>query len=228
MAQREAEIAEDGIAEETAASGPKLSARGRQRRQEILAAAMRIYGRDGYDNAALASVAREVGLTLPGLLHYFPSKVDLLLAILEERDSGLTGGCIDPRTGWRELLDKLRQINRANLDLAVVVRAFSILNAESLTEGHPAAIWFRDRARHVAGQIAAPLAAAQARGEIRSSPPASEIAAELIALWDGVQVLWLRDPGRFDMVGIFETYLARLEADLAQGGASGAHDMPRP
>lgn len=47
---------------------------------------MRVFARDGYTNASIAEVASQVGLTLPGLLHYFPSKITMLLAVLELRD----------------------------------------------------------------------------------------------------------------------------------------------
>ncbi|MEG1678687.1 MAG: helix-turn-helix domain-containing protein, partial [Stenotrophomonas sp.] len=63
----------------------RRSPKGEKRRQQILDAAMRVFARDGYSNASIAEVATDVGLTLPGLLHYFPSKTDMLLAVLEVR-----------------------------------------------------------------------------------------------------------------------------------------------
>jgi hypothetical protein len=40
------------------------------------------------------------------------------------------------------------------------------------------------------------------------------MAAELIAVMDGLQMLWLRNPTRFDMVGGLEGYIIRLLASL--------------
>ena len=57
-----------------------------ERRSEIVDAAIDIFGRQGYRQGSLREVAAAVGLTVPGLLHYFPSKEALLAATLEQRN----------------------------------------------------------------------------------------------------------------------------------------------
>ncbi|MGO8352400.1 hypothetical protein ACC790_38500, partial [Rhizobium johnstonii] len=44
----------------------RRSRKGESRRAEILSAAMRRFAEDGYQNAAIGDIARDVGLSLPG------------------------------------------------------------------------------------------------------------------------------------------------------------------
>jgi AcrR family transcriptional regulator len=66
---------------------PRVSARARpafleERRAAILDAALRVWGRRGFDGTSVAEVAREAGLTKGTLYLYFPSKQALLEAAL--------------------------------------------------------------------------------------------------------------------------------------------------
>src|SRR3954452_25475876 len=66
-------------------SSTSSTPRGRSQRDRILRAAMEIFSSQGYRGASLDAVAAAVGMTRQGLLHYFPSKVQLLLGVLELR-----------------------------------------------------------------------------------------------------------------------------------------------
>lgn len=61
--------------------GPTLPATGRHR--EILAAALELIAEHGYAGASLRELARRVGMSQPSLYHYFASKQDLVLQIVE-------------------------------------------------------------------------------------------------------------------------------------------------
>jgi AcrR family transcriptional regulator len=192
----------------------RRSPKGDARRTQILQAAMRIFSRDGYQSAAIATVAEEVGLSLPGLLHHFPSKVELLLAILERRDNQSHDLLGPEYPHWREMLRNLCLVNRRNADIPGVVRAFSILNAESLIDDHPAAQWFRKRSDMVKTQFARSLAAGIAAGEVRADVKPSHVALQLISMMDGLQILWLRSEETEDMIGCFEDFVGRLIAGI--------------
>src|SRR5580658_9040189 len=76
--------------------------RGEESREAILAAARQLFGQRGFRGTSLASIAEAAGLSQPGLLHHFPSKTDLLLAVLASRDasdgqmsSRLSGDIVD-------------------------------------------------------------------------------------------------------------------------------------
>src|SRR5687768_3303093 len=59
---------------------------GRATRDAIVDAALRAFAQRGYRGASIDSIAVEVGVSRQGVLHHFPSKVDLLVAVLEHRD----------------------------------------------------------------------------------------------------------------------------------------------
>ncbi|MGO7591851.1 TetR family transcriptional regulator [Rhizobium leguminosarum bv. viciae] len=194
----------------------RRSRKGEARRAEILTAAMRRFAEDGYQNAAIGDVARDVGLSLPGLLHHFPTKVDLLLAILDKRDRESSIG--PHRSDLRGLLKGTVEVFRRNAEMIEVIRAFAILNAESLMKDHPAKAWFLGRATQLQNDIAATFERAVADGSIDGKIDGRAMAAELIAVMDGLQMLWLRDPTRFDMVGGLEAYISRLLVSLGLEG----------
>ncbi|RUM22190.1 TetR/AcrR family transcriptional regulator [Rhizobium vallis] len=192
----------------------RRSRKGEERRAEILAAAMRRFAEDGYQNAAIGDIARDVGLSLPGLLHHFPTKVDLLLAILAKRDLESADFIGHYRSDLSGLLKGMVEVFRRNTGMIEVVRAFAILNAESLMKDHPAKTWFLGRATEMQNGIAATFERAIADGSIDDKTDSRAMAAELIAVMDGLQMLWLRDPDRFDMVGGLEAYVDRLLTSL--------------
>lgn len=59
------------------------------RRADILAAALRVFGQHGYSAATNAQIAREAGVTPAALYYYFPSKEDLFLAAVSDRRRNL-------------------------------------------------------------------------------------------------------------------------------------------
>jgi len=66
---------------------PRVAAKDREafvesRREEILAAAIRLWGERGFDATSMAAIAREVGLTKGTLYLYYPSKLALLDEVL--------------------------------------------------------------------------------------------------------------------------------------------------
>ncbi|RAJ46416.1 TetR family transcriptional regulator [Kitasatospora sp. SolWspMP-SS2h] len=61
-------------------------AKGIAKREEILDTALEIVARVGYSRATVRELARAVGLSQTGLLHYFGSKEQLFVEILRRRD----------------------------------------------------------------------------------------------------------------------------------------------
>ncbi|WP_210245266.1 TetR/AcrR family transcriptional regulator [Martelella alba] len=193
----------------------KRSAKGEKRRAEIVAAAVEIFSREGYRGASIASVAAQVGLTLPGLLHYFPSKVDLLLEVLAWRDRQSERSFDPDVVHWQALLDQLLAANRANAGIPDMIRVFSVLNAEGLSEDHPAHDWFRGRFDRITRMMAGAFARGIEAGEVRPDCDPEGLAVEIVAVMDGLQVAWLRAPEKVDLVQRFEAYVARLKASIA-------------
>ncbi|MEV7613748.1 TetR/AcrR family transcriptional regulator [Streptomyces sp. NPDC089799] len=192
-------------------------ARSEERRDEIVRAALEVIAERGYRGASLNTVAERVGLTQQGLLHYFPTKETLLVAVLEERDRWDTGGGARTSAGqWR--LDLLASLVDYNAMRPGIVQTFSALLGESVTEDHPARAFFTERYAQVRAETAALLRAEF--GDRLPSGLTPEAAAPLLtAVMDGLQYQWLLDPEAVDMPGAFRAFLGLLR---------GADDTARP
>lgn len=59
-------------------------AQGREARDELLSAALRVFARHGYTEAGVDEIAAEAGYSKGALYWHFSSKEDLLLALIEE------------------------------------------------------------------------------------------------------------------------------------------------
>jgi len=173
----------------------------------VLGSALKAFGLHGYQGSSLAKIAADAGLTTAGLLHHYPSKEELLTAVLVERDridgarfrlGGFTG---------LESLDRLVQLVRSNAASPGLVQAFTVLMGESVSDGHPARNWFRERYPRRRANLASALQAGIEAGEIRPDIDCESLAAEIIAMIDGLQVQWLLDPEHIDMVAIFSHYI---------------------
>src|SRR4051812_22222521 len=60
-------------------------AQGREARDDLLAAALRVFARRGYGQAGVDEIADAAGYSKGALYWHFSSKEDLLLALIEER-----------------------------------------------------------------------------------------------------------------------------------------------
>ena len=83
-----------------------------------------------------------------------------------------------------------------------------MLSAESVTEGHPAQSYFRDRFAGLRDKIAGVLA--EVTGRDADESEVRDDASALIALMDGLQVQWLLDPDAVDMPRIVEKVMDEL------------------
>ncbi|CAM5727377.1 TetR/AcrR family transcriptional regulator [Streptomyces mordarskii] len=182
--------------------------RGAERRAEIVRSALEVIAERGYRGATLGAVAERVGLTQQGLLHYFPTKDSLLIAVLKERDQWDTGsGRRDGGDVWP--LDLLTSLVEYNAMRPGIVQTFSALLGESVTDEHPARGFFTERYEKVRADMAATL-----RGEFGDRLPGGltpEAAAPLVvAVMDGLQFQWLHDRDAVDMPALFRAFVSLL------------------
>lgn len=69
----------------TVSAGPSLTPRQAERRQRILAAATALAARGGYEAVQMREVAEAASVALGTLYRYFPSKVHLLVAVMQDQ-----------------------------------------------------------------------------------------------------------------------------------------------
>jgi AcrR family transcriptional regulator len=195
------------------ASGRPKGADGAIRREEILTVATQLFSVEGFRGLTMSAIARECGMSLSGLVHYFPTKDLLLQAAMDRRDeidqSRLAlPGQARPR-GWA-YLESLVELVRHNQRQQGIVRLFTTVAAEAVDPQHPANAWLRSHHQSSAARIRQALAEAKADGALAEDAPVDSIARSLIAAMDGLQLQWLSDPGYPDMAEDFEMLISTV------------------
>jgi AcrR family transcriptional regulator len=168
--------------------------RGARTRAAIMDAAIRLFARHGYRGAPLAAVASAVEMTQPGLLHHFPTKEHLLMAVLEQRDREDVRRM---REAWHEggeaALGALAGLVAHNATNPELVQMFTVLAGEAVSGDHPAHEFFADRYAHFRKRAQRTLDEGQDSGEFRSDVDTGALATLILAVIDGLQIQWLLD-----------------------------------
>ena len=179
----------------------------RDRREEILNEATKLFGEGGFRGTSLASVAKAVDLTEPGLLHYFPSKVHLLQGVLEYRDK-------QDEKKYRDLLESdqgsifesLGSLVAENERIPVLIRLFTVLVGESIRPDHPSHDYFLNRYNEIRNIFSNQISEKFDTAQLDSSADVDKLAALYIAVMDGLQIQWLLDPESMSMSDSFNLF----------------------
>lgn len=184
-------------------------AKGVAKREEILRTALEVFSREGYRGTSLREVARASGLSLPGLMHYFDSKEDLLAEILKKRDE------LDEKTHvlHDNPLTALAGVMRHNSEVPGLVQLYATLSAAASDPAHPAHEYFVERYRSFRERFADDIRQRQADGTLPTALDPDKLAATMIALADGIQVQWMLDPS-IDMGDHIDFLWATLTAQV--------------
>lgn len=176
-------------------------AKGTARREEILQTALDVFARQGYRGTSLRDVAREVGISLPGLMHHFESKEHLLTAILRKRDEANVQRYDDTESG--DEIDTLVRIVGHNRHVPGLVQLYLTLAAAASVAEHPARGFFEHHFDELGGKLVTAIRARQASGDARPDLDPEHAARTLIAVADGLQLRWALDPS-IDMAADLE------------------------
>jgi AcrR family transcriptional regulator len=212
----------DTLARMSSPNQPRRRMRPELRRAEILDATIRVLSGRGYWGLTMAEVAKESGVTVQGVLHYFPSKDALTLALLERRDE------IDIRTvappdhevaNVDEFIEIVGRLVERNAERPELIRLYSVLSAESLDSEHPAHEFFAHRFVRSVDAISA-----LAR-QWHQDP--TELAIQVVSALDGLQLNWLREPS-IDLVKQWSIWASHYFAAQLDDVDRGAAAKPAP
>lgn len=179
-------------------------AKSAQRRRSIIEAATEVFAARGYNGGSLQDVADRIGLSQTGLLHYFPSKRDLLVAVLSHRDEMADS---NPATSSdREFAEVVVDQAVYNESVPGLIELYAVLCGESVTDDYPAREYFVQRFAHGRREYADELRTLADAGRLRPGVDPERAAASLMALWDGIQLQWLLDSS-IDMAACLRDYL---------------------
>lgn len=182
-------------------------AKGQERRDEILRAAVEVISRDGYRGASLGQIGRSIGIESAHIIYYFSSREALLQEVLRVWDEGNVAN-LTPGT---DIFTWLVQGARRNTKTPGLVQLYTAFAAEAVEPSHPAHEFFRARFTALQAYIADEIRTRQAAGTVTPALDADHAAMMLIAQSDGLQVRWLVDRS-IDMAAALAT-----EIDLLLG-----------
>jgi AcrR family transcriptional regulator len=182
-----------------------------ERRRQIMEATTALIAERGFWGLSLQDVADRCGLTVPGLLRHVGSKTGLLIAVLEHRDredalslrghldaseSQVPADWADGGPAGVDLRQLCTATMRRNAQQPEIVQLFTVLAAESLDPEHPAHDYFAGRQRRAAAAFAG-------LAEDLTDRP-QELARQVMAMMDGLQLQWLREPAATDLVSAWD------------------------
>lgn len=186
-----------------------------ERKRKILIAATEVFAETGYDGASIARVAQRCGLSQPGLLHHYPSKPELLVAVLAYADdaAGLRLGLAGP-IGGLDLLDRFPEVFSDVLAKPELVKLTVKIVAEATYPEHPGYEWaIRRYDRSSTVFIAAFQRDAQA-GRLREGVDPAVVGRIVIAVLDGLKVQWLVEGDRAGVRDIMAQFTRDLRRSI--------------
>lgn len=191
-------------------------ARGLARQDQIIDAASELFTEHGVRATTISAIATRVGLSEAGLLHHFPSKDALLLAVLARADASFpeVEAYIAEPGGGLESLRRLPAAGRVLAERPLLTRLRAIVSAESVVENGAARAYAQRRTSSIRKIIAESLAEGVRRGEIRADLDPEARATEIVAFMEGIQVQWMLEPEAVDIVASYESYVASLVEEI--------------
>jgi AcrR family transcriptional regulator len=190
--------------------------KGERTRATILEAAVALFGENGYRATSISQIASRAGVVQSALHHHFGGKEQLLDAALKMHYPPADNRPdIDAvAKGQSDFVDEVLQAAYRNASNPQLVRFFSVMMGESLTEGHPAYGFFVQRYNLVRHGFADAIA--KSKGITDESARSFILAnvSMLLAASDGLQMQWLRDPS-IDLIASMELAAQLVRTQLA-------------
>ena len=183
-------------------------AQGRETRERLLRAATESFVENGFGATSLNAIAQAAGVTRQALLHYFPSKPDLLAAVLDEaeQERRKAGESEAVELGWTAGLVAIMERNLEEPGLSALVIAAA---TESGPPGSPLHEFLRGRAERVQRDMTVAVEAEQTAGRLTRDLDADALAVGLIGLYQGLLVARIVRP-ELDVTAPFAAILRKL------------------
>jgi AcrR family transcriptional regulator len=188
----------------TSRRGPYAKTAGRI--DGILDAALELFAVNGYRATTMKEIADRTGMSQAGLMHHFPAKADILIALLQRRDE--RSSALTPEASALPLLDRLLTAADDIRDQPALVALQCVLSAEATAPDHPAHAYFKDRNVRNVSRTSAAFAELQRQGGIRPDADPASLARMTLALLDGLQMQWLYDPSSVDIRADLQAFIS--------------------
>lgn len=191
----------------THAETPGRYAKGVLKREAILDAALAVFSQVGFQGSSLREIARKCGVSHQSLMHYFPTKQELLIQVLHRRDERLRRHFDDP-AGMA--VDELISLAEYNASAPGHIELFSMAAAEATASDHPGHGYYADFYEHIVSSTSRFLTVADERGMLRPGVTPETASRILLALVDGLQLQWLYDRDSVDVPAVIRVAMNGL------------------
>lgn len=191
--------------------------KGIERRREVVAVAMEVFGQHGFKGGTLQQVADRVGLTPAAIVKLFGSKEALLVAVLEHWDVVTSQVMGSPNRGY-ELLGAFKKLMQYHTRHRGLLELYTTMAAEATSPDHPAHDFMTWRYSSALATMRQLFREAIEDGYFRPMTE-DELAGEaecLLATMDGLEIQFLLNPA-FDLERSFAAFVDRLVARLSAG-----------
>ncbi len=198
---------------------PRVSAAHKEnRRQAILNAAMEVFIGKGYQVATINDIAQTAGLSVGALYRYFPTKGEIMLALVQERlgrapelFARLTGRAGGP---WEQLVRSVELFTTAlRIRHPGTGRLLLVTLAEAVQHGD-VRHGLHDRFRGLVEFLAGVIREGIDQGLFRPDADPRALATLLLSTGDGVAVYWVTGAPDMDLRQMRQSLIAMLHAYL--------------
>lgn len=193
--------------------------------EDILSAALRVFGRKGAQAATMQEIATEAGLSAGAIYRYFENKDDLVRAVYEHAVTASRNLFAEAAASAESPLDALKMAGYLALDQES--GADSCLDLDltiaALREETELAEVYRATNKEVHAAIAGFVRTAQAAGEIGKELDAELLARVLLALVNGLRLELMDTQTATDGRAAIDLVGTMLRATAARGGRGASH-----
>jgi len=172
--------------------------RGTAARTRVLTAAQSVFSARGFDAGSLNDVADEAGMSRHNLLYYFPSKRQLLIAVLEERDADFNGRLqwmeSSTELSFDEFVSRLVELMPVIYSDRELVLLHHRLTIEAADPEHPAHDWIVSRYERTRTAVERILTSGIQRGELAPDLDTDGLVVALLGAIEGIETQWLVQP----------------------------------
>ncbi len=169
-----------------------------------------MFSASGFNRVSIGDIAKEVGISQAGILHYFPSKADLLLEVLKDREaSNQTARTEYIAEGLHPLEAHIRTL-KDNDASPEIVQLFVVLAGESAATEHPGHEWFAERNEKLYLWMLRIMSDTIDETKLPAGVTIETVARWMVALPPGLGAKWMYDTEAFDRAGAVELFVRML------------------
>jgi len=188
-------------------------------RRGILDACLTIFGESGFHGASMAEIARRAGISHTGLLHHFPRKEDLLMAVLTLQDERSADYLArnEVLSAGADPLDVLRGMATTLIERdqrVGLVELSAVLTGEATAPAHPAHDYFETRYRNIRSFMTRLFTRLRDEGRLSTDLPPAHLAAITIGAMDGLHTQWLFDRSAIDVDACVTSLMSTFVPEL--------------